>query len=313
MNIVAVVVSYNRSALLGEAVNAIMSQTRPVDHLVVVDNASTDDSVSVVRAIAPEAELIVLDSNTGGAGGFTVGLAAALRAGADWIWLMDDDTIPHREALDALEHTVKRYHGERLVLLGSRAVWVDGSNHPMNTPKRKLVVRGEENRLAAEVACMPVRTLSFVSAFVSASRVLEVGLPVADYFLWNDDFEFSARVARGHRALFVSGSVVEHRTKTRGSSDDDPGDRFLYEVRNKLWLFLFSPGFNPGEKVLFVAATLRRWFRTFRKSQQRSLLRHTMREGIRAAFRGKPRPNVEVLADAVGDLELRHMLKELGP
>jgi len=311
MRVVAVVVSYNRSALLGESLSAIMRQTRPVDHLVVVDNASTDNSAKLVREAWPEAELICLTENTGGAGGFTVGIAAALRAGADWVWLMDDDTIPSDEAIAELIQAESKYAQEQLVLLGSRAVWTDGADHPMNTPKRKLFVSRKEAERAATVQCMPVRTLSFVSAFVRASRVLEVGLPVSAYFLWNDDFEFSARLARGRRALYVPQSVVEHRTQKRGSSDDDPGERFFFEVRNKLWLFLYSKGFNPFEKALYFGATLRRWLRTFRKSEQRSRLHRTMRQGMKDGLREKPQPNAEVLSKAVGNLEITQMLKEL--
>ena len=92
---------------------------------------------------------------------------------------------------------------------------------------------------------MPIRSASFVSVLVDAAMVRERGLPLADYFLWNDDFEFTTRLIRGRRALYCPASVVVHKTKTFGSTDADPGERFYYEVRNKLWLFARSRGLSP--------------------------------------------------------------------
>ena len=71
--------------------------------------------------------------------------------------------------------------------------------------------------------------------------VRERGLPVADYFLWNDDFEYSTRLIRGNVGLYCPDSVVVHKTKVFGSTDADPGERFFYEVRNKVWMFTRSP------------------------------------------------------------------------
>ncbi|MEB4615402.1 glycosyl transferase, partial [Leucobacter sp. M11] len=182
--------------------------------------------------------------------------------------------------------------------LGSRVVWTDGADHPMNTPKEKIGVSAAERERAGASGSMAIRSISFVSAFVRAERIRELGLPLVDYFLWNDDFEFSARVLRGRRGLYVPESVVTHKTKVRGSSDADPGPRFYYEVRNKLWVFLRSDALSVWEKALYSAATTRRWFRTFRSSSNRMQLRDCLRRGWRDGWRSRPRPNRAVLASA---------------
>ncbi|MDQ4137237.1 MAG: glycosyltransferase, partial [Actinomycetota bacterium] len=93
--VVAVVVSYNREGLLEEVLSALAAQTRPADAVVVVDNASTDAALEVARRHVPEDSIRALRTNTGGAGGFAVGIAEAIRThGADWVWVMDDDTVP---------------------------------------------------------------------------------------------------------------------------------------------------------------------------------------------------------------------------
>ncbi len=306
LRVTAVLVAWNRRVLLREALEALSAQTRPVDRLVVVDNASDDGSDAVAAELLAEwgdrARLIRLTENTGGAGGFAVGIAAAVADPAtDWVWVMDDDTVPGPDALAGALATFERYRAtgqDDLAVMGSRVVWTDGADHPMNTPKAKIRASRAERERAASVGAMEIRSISFVSAFLRAARVRELGLPIVDYFLWNDDFEYSARLLRGARGLFVPDSVVTHKTAKRGSSDADPGPRFFFEVRNKLWVFRLSKALYGWENALYIAATARRWVRTFRASQDRSVLRDGLRRGWRDGWRTRPRPSTEVLAIA---------------
>jgi GT2 family glycosyltransferase len=146
---------------------------------------------------------------------------------------------------------------------------------------------------------VPARSASFVSVLVDASAVRDVGLPLADYFLWNDDFEFTTRLLRGRRGVWCPDSVVVHRTKAFGSTDADPGPRFYFEVRNKVWLFTRSRGLNPLERLLYLLSSLLRWGRTVRGSGDRKELRRAALRGLRDGFRAGPRPNGEVLARAL--------------
>jgi glycosyltransferase involved in cell wall biosynthesis len=130
-----------------------------------------------------------------------------------------------------------------------------------------------------------------------AARIRERGLPVADYFLWNDDFEYSTRLIRGGTGLYCPASVVVHKTRVFGSTDADPGERFFYEVRNKLWMFTRSRSLSVPEKALYGASTARRWVRTFAKSSDRRVLRRALGRGLRAGVH-RPRANARVLAEA---------------
>ena len=60
--------------------------------------------------------------------------------------------------------------------------------------------------------CVPIRSASFVSILVDAAVCRDRGLPQADYFLWNDDFEFTTRLLRGQAGLLCPASVVVHKT-----------------------------------------------------------------------------------------------------
>jgi len=310
--VVAVVVTHDRLPLLRAALPAVAAQERPVDAVVVVDNASADGTAAWVRQEHPGADLVELPQNTGGAGGFAVGLARALTAhDAGWVWLLDDDTVPSPTALGELLRCAAS--PVRPDLVASRVLWTDGREHPMNTPRPRPGASRAQVAAAADVDAVPVRSASFVSVLVRAERVHEVGLPLASYFLWNDDFEFTTRLLRGRSGLASRRSVVEHRTRVFGDTAADPGERFSLEVRNKLWLFGRSRGLAPWEKVLYGGSTVRRWVRTYRGSSRRDVLRSAALRGLREGLLTAPRPTAEVLASAGAPASTRSLLRPPAP
>jgi rhamnopyranosyl-N-acetylglucosaminyl-diphospho-decaprenol beta-1,3/1,4-galactofuranosyltransferase len=304
--VIAVVVTWNRLDLLRESLAAVLAQRRPPDAVIVVDNASTDGTAAAVRSSFPTIRLATLTRNTGGAGGFAYGLALALASRADLVWLMDDDTVPEPDALramlDARDQAGRAGQGDPPVLIASRVQWTDGRAHPMNTPREKPFASDAERRSAAAAGCAPIRSASFVSILVDAAACRERGLPQADYFLWNDDFEFTTRLLRHAAGWLCPASVVVHKTSTFGSTDADPGQRFFYEVRNKIWTLRSGAPLSPAERVLYAGATLRRWARTFRASADRGTLRSCLVKGVSAGLRTRPRPTAEVLAAAGAEL-----------
>ncbi len=295
------VVTWNRRRLLVEALAALEGQTLPPRRIVVVDNASTDGTSELLRTDYRHLEVVSLRSNTGGAGGFAAGIERALTFDPELVWLLDDDTVATPTAAERLVTAWSSYGAGELprpALLASRVVWTDGRDHPMNTPRVKPGVSSAERAAAAAVGAVPIRSASFVSVMCDASVVRDRGLPVADYFLWNDDFEYSTRLIRSRVGLAVPASVVVHKTSTFGSTDVDPGERFVLEVRNKVWLFTRSRGLGPVEKLVYGGSTLRRWARTIARSRDRRTLLLGLRTGLAAGLRTRPRTNGEVLTAA---------------
>ncbi|QWC84037.1 glycosyltransferase [Nocardioidaceae bacterium] len=303
--VVAVVVTWNRRELLGEALDALAAQEHPLERVVVIDNASDDGTAELLAHRAqsdPLLDVRTLAENLGGAGGFAAGIARALTHSPDLVWLLDDDTVPTATALGAAV-TAWRDHpgdpqGRRPAVVASRVVWTDGRDHPMNTPREKPGVSRGERAAAAAVGCTAVRSASFVSILCDAARVRERGLPVADYFLWNDDFEYSTRLIRGGSGLWCPASVVVHKTRTFGATDVDPGERFFWEVRNKTWMFTRSTSLAPSEKLLYGASTVRRWARTYARSADRATLRRGLVRGLREGFTTQPAPTGRLVAHA---------------
>lgn len=90
MNVVAVVVTYNRRELLKRNLSCLRAN-RPVQSIVVVNNGSTDGTTEWLKE---QKDLIVIhQENVGGSGGFYRGIQHACQLKADWIWCMDDDVF----------------------------------------------------------------------------------------------------------------------------------------------------------------------------------------------------------------------------
>ncbi|HKU34301.1 MAG TPA: glycosyltransferase [Paenarthrobacter sp.] len=298
--VVAVVVTYNRRELLETTLAGIAAGTQVPDAVVIVDNASTDGTADFLRTYAGPvpADVVTLNTNVGGAGGFVVGMErAVLDHGAQHVWIMDDDTEPQpgalREALDVSEGYAQQT-GETPGFIASRVVWTDGRDHPMNRMRPRIGASGQARVAATRVGATQIRSASFVSVLVHADEIRRHGLPIADYFIWNDDLEFTARVSRRGVALATDASVANHHTKVFGDAGADPGPRFYYEVRNKLWVYTRSNALAPWEKVLFTGASLRNWTRTIASSSNRKVLVAGFFKGLRDSYR-PPRSNAKVL------------------
>jgi len=286
----AIVVTYNRRALLGECLAALAAQTRPPDVVLVVDNASTDGTAAMVRREHPDVELLALPENEGGAGGFHEGMRRAHEGGAEWLWLMDDDTIARPGALAELLAAGDRLRdeGEPATLLASRVVWRDGRVHPMNFPspertRMERVVHGAEHGL------MPMRFATFVSLLVHRGAIDRHGLPLKHFFIWSDDVEYTSRVVlAGEGAYLVPTSMVLHDTATAHTWRSAPPERFYFHVRNTLYM-IRGPGRPRQDRLLRTWVLVSSTIDYLRTNPGRASVTAVIR-GVRDGLLPVPRP-----------------------
>src|SRR5579871_6920484 len=88
--VAAVIPNWNGSTMLRELLAALRVQTEPVDKIIVVDNGSTDDSVTVAKSAG--AEVIELSVNTGFSHAVNLGITAAK---TEWIVILNNDVVPN--------------------------------------------------------------------------------------------------------------------------------------------------------------------------------------------------------------------------
>lgn len=91
--VIAVILNTNRRDDTLACLGSLRQNTYPNMQIIVLDNHSTDGSVAAIRAAFPTVQLLELIDNRGYAGNNNVGIAAALAQGADWVFVLNEDTI----------------------------------------------------------------------------------------------------------------------------------------------------------------------------------------------------------------------------
>jgi len=234
-NIAAIVVTYNRKVLLKECIQKLQAQTQPLD-ILIIDNASTDGTGDLFEKCSDNLHYYNTGSNLGGAGGFSYGIKLAVEKGYQYLWILDDDTMPTSTALEKLVEEDRRLNSN-YGFLSSKALWKDESICTMNIQKKtkwEKVKNFESEQL--------VQYASFVSLYIKAETVKEVGLPYKEFFIWADDWEYTRRISKSNKCYFVPDSVVHHWCNSNVganiiTADVDRLDRFKYMYRNDVVMY----------------------------------------------------------------------------
>jgi GT2 family glycosyltransferase len=181
-------------------------------------------------------------ANLGASAGFHIGILAAYETGADWLWCMDDDTIPDpcclAEILAAEQRHTDSSDTTSVGWICSVVRWSDGAPHRMNEPKVQSFLHWGTSVLSQRL--LSAQWCSFVSVAFSRRAVAHCGLPLKEMFIWYDDVEFTARItSAGFAGLVALESQVEHRTQRNYAPDVEDIDagslwRFRYGFRNEV-------------------------------------------------------------------------------
>jgi rhamnopyranosyl-N-acetylglucosaminyl-diphospho-decaprenol beta-1,3/1,4-galactofuranosyltransferase len=249
--ILAAIVTYNRLALLKRSVEALLSQTHPPDRILVVDNSSTDGTKAWLSA--QPGITVIRQPNSGSAGGCFTAARVAYEEGFDWLWMMDDDTIPRDEALERLVASPV-LDRESTGFVYSLQVYPNGSV-PVNDPGP--TTPDEWALTVLHERCVPVKRASFVALMVARRAISRAGYPMREMFFMGDDHEYTRRITDlGFRGFCVLDSIVLHDTKLLQSLDLKTSSpiKMRYSLRNNIYLILTSGG-PSSRKMRYVAAT----------------------------------------------------------
>ena len=231
----AVVVTHNRIDLLRQCVAQLENQTRACD-ILIVDNASTDGTAQWL-ASQPDLHCRNTGANLGGAGGFNLGMRWAVEAGYDYVWVMDDDCLPRPDALEKLLEADRILEGS-YGWLSSVALWTDGNRCRMNLQRKTPYREIEES----DQTLVPSVMASFVSLFMKRSTVAAFGLPISEFVIWSDDWEYTRRISMKTKCYTIQDSQVIHAMKSNGvvniATDTlDRLPRYRYFYRNDVYLY----------------------------------------------------------------------------
>ncbi|HVV12712.1 glycosyltransferase family 2 protein [Amycolatopsis sp.] len=246
--VVAVVVTRHRRELLADSLKVIAAQTRPVEHLIVVDNGPDQPAREVVESYPLPHTYLPSHRNLGGAGGFALGMLHALSLGADWVWLADDDGRPADETV--LEVLLEEAETRGLAEVSPVVTNIETPSKLAFPLRRGLTWKRSSAELGTDF--LPGIASLFNGALFRASTLDVVGVPDLRLFFRGDEVEVHRRLVRS--GLPFGTSLKVSYLHPDGSDEFKPmlGGRFhaqdpenevkrYYTYRNRGYL-LSQPG-----------------------------------------------------------------------
>jgi rhamnopyranosyl-N-acetylglucosaminyl-diphospho-decaprenol beta-1,3/1,4-galactofuranosyltransferase len=190
--VVAVVVTRHRRELLADSLKMIGAQTRPPDHLVVVDNGPDDPVADIVESCPVPSTYLASHRNLGGAGGFALGMLTALSMGAEWVWCADDDGRPADE--NVLEVLLGEAESRNLAEISPVVTNIDTPAKLAFPLRRGLTWKRNASELGTDF--LPGIASLFNGALFRASTLDVIGVPDYRLFFRGDEVEIHRRLMR---------------------------------------------------------------------------------------------------------------------
>lgn len=237
-SVVAILLTFNRRHLVTRALDSLLAQSRPIDKIVLVDNASTDGTAEMLKAQGyldnGVVDLVSLPINLGCSGGLHAGIERAMSLGYDWLWLMDDDATAESNALEVLlDHPDTRRLG-----IATCAVLIEDG-----TPNQRAVTSIYSNdRLFMNVTHPSsqdvgpiVYSTPLLGFIVSSEKVRARGNIRADYYIQAEDLEWTLRLAGKDGIAYVRSAHIMHLDDVVYEEKDIKGRKIYYLARSSLW------------------------------------------------------------------------------
>jgi len=295
---------------------------KDITRAIVVSNASVAELDQLFMLWPNRVQVIELDSNTGSANGYAVGIEAALKTGCDFIWLMDDDNAPTPGSFGLLKQRLidcaLRHGADNTAVLGFRpthqADVASGVPTRFIAPPRSSYFGFHVRQLPYKLwrrtpwgkpkprPAQPLLELPFAyygGLLGHADLFRRIGLPRRDLVLYADDTEYTFRIGAlgGHLYLVPEAGLddLEHswnikertsniyETYLLGSSDL----RAYYAARNQAWfdknLWVTSPLMYRFNRWVFIRL-LHFFARRHDRSGRLALLLQAIRDGEAGAL-----------------------------
>ena len=252
--VAVVVVTYNRGALLMRMLGGLAALDRVPDAVIVVDNASTDHTRTVLDGAVdahPHLPLQVIrpETNLGGAGGFHLGMEAAHDQGFDRIWLMDDDVVPAPDCLSVLmdvdEDCLMSVREDRAGHLVEKAAVTFDLRNPLAIKPKTAMVETTYGERSAMPDKVEIQNVAFEGFMVRRAVVDAIGLPDPGFFIFYDDVDYALRARRAGFTIWAVRDAVLVRQLEFDQQHDLSGWKGYYMYRN-----LFTVHRRYGENRL---------------------------------------------------------------
>jgi len=286
--IYSVVLNWNQPEDTLACLDSLARQDEIRQNLLIVDNASTDDSVQRIQACFPQAEILVNPSNLGFGRGFNCGVGHAFRVGADYVFIANNDTFLEPHTISTLLR-----HMTRDVGLLAPAIYY--ASHP----EVIWSMGGKTNRWNLEVIedvrgkpdpgnWPDVLERDFVTGcglLIPRETFERVGLFDDRFQMYYEDSDLSHSIRRvGLRILVIPGAKMWHKVALSSGGSDSPNERYWMARSSTLFFRKHARGIQWPVIIFWrMGSTLRTTLRLslHRKWQSLAAYWRGLRDGLR--------------------------------
>jgi rhamnopyranosyl-N-acetylglucosaminyl-diphospho-decaprenol beta-1,3/1,4-galactofuranosyltransferase len=258
--LMCLIVTHNRAERLAICLSHTLDQD--VDRVLVIDNASSDATPSVLADFQARDPRLVVQrqhKNRGGAWGFAHGMRQADRClgGRGWLLLFDDDSWPEAGCIARFRSRVAAYRRDGITAVGAAVFAPDGRAVEANRPVLNLFRRPAavlaltaprshsfrdlyhvpHSLLARSGQQLAVDSISFVGLFLDLEALPQGRgrYPRGSLFIYSDDTTYTLDLGRrGRRTILDTDLVFRHDTQAGGAASPwlSPAWKHYYVVRN---------------------------------------------------------------------------------
>ncbi|MBK5274133.1 MAG: glycosyltransferase family 2 protein [Desulfuromonadales bacterium] len=235
-----IILNWNGKTDTLECLASVKSIDYPDFEIVIVDNGSTDGSEKAIRAAFPELTYIQTGENLGYAEGNNVGIRYAMESGADYVFVLNNDTTVDAHILSALVTEAEK--SPNAAILGPKIYFYDrpdvinsaGGSINNDTLERGHIGYGTKDDGSAHSIVTSVEWTTGCAMLLRVSALREVGLFDPDFFLICEELDLCARVRRrGLDILFVPDAKLWHKVSAAFEGNYSPVYCY-YFFRNSL-------------------------------------------------------------------------------
>jgi hypothetical protein len=266
-----IIVNYNLKDDTSLCVESFLKSGASLSQLIVVDNGSSDDSVSFMRKrFGSDLQILEVEGVYGYAHGLNMGGQAALSKGATWLLLMSNDTVVAPDFLHALEEAAGQnpevHMFSPLILYYDLpdTIWFLGNYLIKGTLITRDPFHNEKKQPNYPVS-LPTDFINGCSMLIHRDVFEKVGYFDSSFFMYFEEVDFCWRARRaGIKFRAAPRAQMWHKVSVT-MNQDRPGTRFL-RTRNQIWvyrrysrpwqlplmfLFSLSKGFAMGMKDVY--------------------------------------------------------------
>lgn len=239
-----IILNWNEPEATLNCIDSFLQLEYPVPQLLVVDNASTDDSISIIKARFPNINVIQTDKNLGYTGGNNAGIKYALEHKVDYVLIVNNDT----EAINPyfLNQMIRTMEEDYSIgIMGPKVLNPQGIvqqtilfvptlvNSIFNSISVSIFSEIHNQRRHNYDIRQPVEAVSGVCWLIRSKVIERIGLLDEEYFMYCEEQDYCYRAQKaGWRIMYNPVESILHRKKGQGENKENARRQYIYTRRN---------------------------------------------------------------------------------